>query len=67
MGGMDAFEASRFNLPSTTKFVVIDGGNHGQFGDYGFQPGDNEATISRAEQQKQVVEATVKFLKEMSE
>ena len=67
MGGMDAFEASRFNLPSTTKFVVIEGGNHGQFGDYGFQPGDNEATISRAEQQKQVVEATVKFLKEMSE
>jgi alpha/beta hydrolase family protein len=67
MGGMDAFEASRLNLPSTTKFVVIDGANHGQFGDYGFQPGDNEATISRAEQQKQVVEATVKFLKEISE
>jgi pimeloyl-ACP methyl ester carboxylesterase len=67
MSGVDSFEASRANLPSTTKFVVIDGGNHGQFGDYGFQPGDNEATISRADQQKQVVEATVKFLKEVSE
>ena len=67
MSGVDSFEASRTNLPSTTKFVVIDGGNHGQFGDYGFQPGDNEATISRADQQKQVVEATVKFLKEVSE
>jgi hypothetical protein len=65
--GVDSFEASRLNLPSTTKFVVIDGGNHGQFGDYGFQPGDHEATISRAQQQKQVVEATVKFLKEVSE
>jgi len=67
MGGLDSFEASRLNLPSTAKFVVIDGGNHGQFGDYGFQPGDNEATISRADQQRQVVEATVKFLKEVSE
>ena len=67
MGGVDLFEASRANLPSTAKFVVIDGGNHGQFGDYGFQPGDNEATISRTEQQKQIVEATAKFLKELSE
>lgn len=67
MGGVDSIEASRSNLPSTAKFVVIDGGNHGQFGDYGFQPGDHEASISRAEQQKQVVEATVKFLKEVSE
>ena len=67
MGGMESFEASRSNLPVTAKFVVIDGGNHGQFGDYGFQPGDHEATISRADQQKQIVEATVKFLKEVSE
>jgi len=65
--GVDSFEASPANLPSTARFVVIDGGNHAQFGDYGFQPGDNEATISRAEQQKQAVEATVKFLKELSE
>lgn len=67
MGGVEAFEASRSNLPSTAKSVVIDGGNHAQFGDYGFQPGDNAATISPLEQQKQVVEATVKFLKEVSE
>ena len=65
--GVDSFEASHANLPSTARFVVIDGGNHAQFGDYGFQPGDNEATISRAEQQKQAVEATVKFLKELNE
>jgi Alpha/beta hydrolase family len=66
MGGLDAFEASRANLPADTKFVVIDGGNHGQFGDYGFQPGDNTATITRAEQQSQVVEATVQFLDSLS-
>jgi hypothetical protein len=67
MSGVDSFEASHTKLPSTARFVVIDGGNHAQFGDYGFQPGDNEATISRAEQQKQAVEATVKFLKELNE
>lgn len=66
MGGMDAFDASRANLPADTEFVVIDGGNHGQFGDYGFQPGDHEATISRLDQQSQVVDATVKFLESLS-
>lgn len=67
MSGVEAFEASRANLPSTAKYVIIDGGNHAQFGDYGFQPGDKEAAIPSLEQQKQVVEATVKFLKEVSE
>jgi hypothetical protein len=66
MGGMEAFDTSRTTLPADTRFVVIDGGNHGQFGDYGFQPGDNEATISRAEQQSQVVDATVQFLADLS-
>ena len=31
---------------SNTDFVSIDGGNHAQFGDYGPQRGDGEATIS---------------------
>jgi pimeloyl-ACP methyl ester carboxylesterase len=66
MGGQEAFEASRANLPAVTKFVVIDGGNHGQFGDYGFQPGDKKAEISRTEQQSQVVDATVQFLESLS-
>lgn len=66
MGGMDAFDASRANLPADTKYVVIDGGNHGQFGDYGFQPGDNEALISRVDQQTQIVDATVQFLESLS-
>jgi Alpha/beta hydrolase family len=46
---------------------VIQGGNHSQFGDYGLQPGDNEATITRADQQKQVVDATAQFLKELDQ
>jgi hypothetical protein len=32
--------------PSTTTFVTVEGGNHSQFGDYGFQRGDTLATIS---------------------
>jgi len=43
--------ANRHNLPASTRWVRIDGGNHSQFGSYGFQPGDWPATISRPEQQ----------------
>lgn len=67
MGGTDTFEASGANLPADAEFVVIDGGNHAQFGDYGVQPGDNPSSITRLEQQKQVVNATVRFLKEISQ
>jgi len=38
------------------------GGNHAQFGWYGPQPGDGTAGISRAEQQAQIIDATVAFL-----
>ena len=62
MAGMDKFDASRALLPVDTTWIVIEGGNHAQFGDYGFQPGDNVATISAAEQQAQIVSATVNFL-----
>jgi len=37
--------------------MTIEGGNHAQFGSYGPQPGDNEATISAQEQLDQTVEA----------
>jgi alpha/beta hydrolase family protein len=67
MGGVSAFEDSRALLPMSTQYVVIQGGNHSQFGDYGLQPGDYEATITHADQQKQVVDATAQFLKELSQ
>ncbi len=41
---------------------VIEGGNHCQFGDYGFQKGDNEATISRQEQTSLTVDLIVAFI-----
>jgi hypothetical protein len=66
MAGMEKFDETKILLPKDTQFVVMDGGNHAQFGDYGPQPGDKIATISRAEQQKQIVEASVNFLRELS-
>jgi hypothetical protein len=65
MGGVSAFEDSRALLPLDTQYVEIQGGNHSQFGDYGLQPGDKEATIPRTDQQKQIVDATAQFLKEL--
>ena len=62
----EKIESSRANLPSDTLFVVIEGGNHAQFGWYGEQSGDNPATISRLEQQRQTVEATVQLLQDVS-
>ncbi len=50
---------SRSQLPPSTQFVFIDGGNHAQFGSYGAQDGDGLATISAEEQWRQAASATV--------
>lgn len=52
-------------LPAGAQFVPIEGGNHAQFGWYGEQSGDNPATISREEQQAQVVAATAAALADL--
>ena len=58
-------EASRDLLPADTTWVIIQGGNHAQFGWYGKQNGDNPASITRSEQQDQIVDATVTFLDDL--
>jgi dienelactone hydrolase len=52
-------------LPGETQWVPIVGGNHAQFGWFGDQPGDGEATISRPEQQAQIIAATVELLQRL--
>ena len=42
--------------------IVIDGGNHALFGNYGDQSGDGQAVISGEEQQEQVVLAVREFV-----
>jgi hypothetical protein len=59
---MEDIAASRADLPAATRWVEIAGGNHAQFGWYGEQPGDGTATITREQQQEQVVSATAEFL-----
>jgi len=53
---MDSYEKYYSNLPEDKHELIIEGGNHGQFGDYGFQEGDGEATISASEQWSQTVD-----------
>jgi len=50
-------------LPKSTRRVVIKGGNHAGFGDYGRQNYDGERTISLEDQQSQTARHLVAFLK----
>jgi hypothetical protein len=59
---VEKLEANRTNLPAVITDVRIDGGNHSQFGSYGFQPGDWPATISREDQQRQTLRAILESL-----
>ncbi len=61
-GDTDGIEAAASLLPATTIWARIEGGNHAQFGNYGEQEGDGQATISITEQQKQIIESTLVYL-----
>jgi hypothetical protein len=62
----EKIEVSRSNLPITTQWVAIEGANHAQFGYYGDQSGDNVATLTRTEQQTQIINVTQKFLAKLN-
>ena len=49
-------------IADSARRFVVEGGNHRQYADYSFQRGDGTATISAAEQQDQIIAATVQFL-----
>lgn len=53
------------NLPPHTTFVEIAGGNHRQFGYYRYQLMDGRAGISRAEQQRQMIDALLAFFQQI--
>lgn len=50
----------------TENIVIIEGGNHAQFGNYGLQKGDPPAAISSEEQQDIAVKAILDFIQERS-
>ena len=64
---VEEVEASKSLLPEGAIFILIEGGNHAQFGWYGAQAGDNDATISRNEQYAQIVTGTLGVLERVSE
>ncbi len=53
---------SRAQLPTSTVFSAVDGGIHGYFGDYGYQPGDGSPGVDRPTAQQQMVAATTAFM-----
>lgn len=57
------YEGSMKNFPADFTEVIIEGGNHALFGDYGFQKGDRAATITPEEQIQKTVSAMVEFMK----
>ena len=67
LASVDDIAGSKLLLPADTSWVVIEGGNHAQFGWYGEQGGDNPALISREEQQEQIINATLELLQEIAE
>jgi len=58
------YEECKKNLPGSFKEVIVEGGCHAYFGDYGFQEGDGTPSISRDEQLGITAEAISKFLLE---
>jgi hypothetical protein len=64
---IEKVEANRHLLPASTRWVRIEGGNHSQFGWYGFQPGDHFASISRDAQHTQLVTAIKESLRSAAE
>ena len=59
---MGAYQANKENLPDGFTEIIIDGGNHSQFGDYGEQDGDGKAAISAETQQEQTAEAVSDYI-----
>lgn len=62
----EQLDASRDLLLPDTQFVAIGGGNHAQFGSYGPQAGDSDATISPEAQWQQAADATVIFFEQLT-
>jgi len=61
------WNAAYAKLPRDTARIVVDGGNHAQFGSYGEQPGDTPATVSEADQRGAVADVAAQMLARLAE
>ncbi len=55
-------EANARLLPPSTTWVWVEGGNHSQFGWYGFQPGDRPPRIAAEAQREEMIRAVLASL-----
>ena len=62
----DKLASNEGNLPACARTLVIEGGNHAGFGDYGPQDSDGEATVSPAQQQAQTAAVIVEAMRDGS-
>lgn len=58
---MNSYKLFKYAIKKDLTELVIEGGNHGQFGDYGKQRGDNDADISAQEQVSITADAVHSF------
>ena len=61
----DEVRENQHLLPASTHWVWIEGGNHSQFGWYGFQPGDRFARITRGQQHTAMIDAVLAALRQV--
>lgn len=62
IASIERADRNRHNLPLATSRIVVEGGNHSQFGEYGFQPGDRFAAVSRERQREETLVALLSAL-----
>jgi len=66
LASVEEVQANAPLLPATTRWVRIEGGNHCQFGWYGFQFGDRPASISRKAQQEILADTVLAMLERIN-
>lgn len=55
-------EKAKESGPKDASYLIIEGGNHSYFGNYGEQEGDGQPTITLEEQQKITIDTILSFL-----
>ena len=58
----DKYKENKANLPNDFTEIIIEGGNHAQFGMYGKQDGDGTPTISNTEQINLTTQSIIKTI-----
>ena len=66
LASREEVETNRALLPVATRWVWVEGGNHSQFGWYGFQPGDRPARIAASAQRAITIAAIVDLLRRVA-